>query len=206
MSLERKLFYDAYDMDATTLKYGRFWGPNPGYGFAKSSAGTSTTVVATASGVGTFSPLVAGDIVLFRTGEGTYAKRKVITPGNDTIVVDATIDLGTGGVPFSFLSWKIGTGADDGAHLVHNYESKTLLIESMVVVAGGGVDMQIEGKGERDAAWAVVFGKNYAGGTNPPEAIPIAEDLLKLRVGLKGGTDFAGTDVVTIALEGAARR
>lgn len=206
MSIERKLYYQNYDMDATTFKYGRFHGPNPGYGLAKSNAGASITVNAAALGVGTFSGIPVGSLIRFRTGESVFAKRKIVTPGSDSVVVDTAIDLGTAGVPFHFWTWNIGATAADGWHYVHSFRRPyNILIEPTTIAAAGGVDVQIEGLGEHEAAPVILVPLFNIAAAAATLAKTVNEQVLKIRVGVKGNGGFAGTDDLTIALEGETR-
>ena len=201
--IQKILFWQGYDLDATTYKFGRYLPSAPSQGMALSSAGTSTTVEAALAGIGTFASLAAGSVLWFKTSPTATTVRKIVTAGFDSCIVDSTIDLGTAGVPFSFRQFLIGAADTDGWANVKGFESKTLFVQIPTVSAAGGIDLTIEGLGEDVSTPMTLLTKNYAAAAE--ETIDIPETILSLRVGLKGGSGFAGTDDITVYLEGAFR-
>jgi hypothetical protein len=203
----RKYFYYQYDLDATTYKYGRLGGPTglpcvkPDRYGAKTS-GSSTTVT---SAAGTpFDPVNVGDFLIFSIPPDTKLLRKVATKTSGAqITVDSAIDLGTVGVPFDHWPFRIGATANDGWHQVQMYTSITVHIYIPTVAAAGGVDVQIETNSGDPATPTVPYTQNFASATT--ETVNVAEVASALRVGVKGGSGFAGTDSITIWLQGEMR-
>jgi len=216
---DRKIFYLNYDLDATTFKYGKVTGMHQGFGGIKTT-GSSVTIDTVVSGQGPFAPVLVGDYIWFYLSETSVAKRRVVTkPSNDQITVDVAVNLGTGMTAWYFLPFRIGNTDADGGHSVEAYETAFVEIEFATVIAGGGCDVSIEIKGRAPAAkWFAIFTKNYPAGTPVRDVVEVNRKdatgipaggwpnmLGSVRVGLKGGTDFVGTDDLSVFLTGNPR-
>lgn len=208
MFLDTKRFYYQYDMDSTSYKYGRL-GDNHGFavqgGLYAKTSGASTTVTAVS---GTpFDPMNAGDVIVFYVTPGVGTIRKVATKvSGSEITIDSAITIAAAGCHFDFYPFKIGTTTADGWHHTQMYSGMTLNVNVATVAAAGGISMSVEivGAGGLMVTPIVVLERSYtAAGT---EAIVIEPQARALRVGLKGNTGFAGTDVVSISLTGEMRR
>ena len=203
---ESKQFYYAYDLDATTYKYGRLGGPGglPVQGkYGLETSGSSTTVTAVA---GTpFDPVTALDMIVIVKGETKYT-RKVATKVDGTeITIDSAVDLTGGYSGWFFYPWRIGATNADGWHQVTGYEEMTVHIVIPTVAAAGGVDVQIQGLSPNLGGSPVtLWSNNYAAATTG-DNVEIGEELLALRVGVKGGSGFAGTDDINIWMTGRVR-
>lgn len=110
-----------YDVSSTSYIYCKLLGTNgnpfgaeiQGVGLAKTT-GSSANIAEAVVDANPFAPLAVGDIMIFRIGGTTY-KRRIITYTSDSaVVVDAAINLGTAGVPFTYWKQSCGTAATDG--------------------------------------------------------------------------------------------
>jgi len=221
---DRKLFYLNYDLDATTYKYGKITAPAGGFqGFGGvKTTGTSTTIDAVTAGQKPFAPVLVGDYILFYIGETPTTRRRVVTkPSDDQITISgAGVTLGAGIASWYFFPFRIGATDEDGGHSVEGYETAFLELDFATIIAGGGVDVSAEIRGRSPASkWNVFFTKNYPVGTPIRDVIEInkkdaaggisaggwPELIGSVRVGLKGGTDFVGTDDLSVFLTGSPR-
>ena len=207
MFLDAKQFFYNHDVDALTYKYGRIGGPTglacPGkYGAV--TTGSSVTVNAV---TGTpFDPILAGDLIIFFIPPDTRTLRKVATKVSGAqITVDTAIDLGTSGRMFEFYPVRVGTGAGDGWHSVQAYSAISIWVRISAYAATGGIDVTIEALTPNiDNAPVTISTTNYtATGT---AVINVAEVVGQLRVGLKAGSAFAGTDAVSVWMTGEVRK
>jgi hypothetical protein len=207
MHLDAKQFFYNHDVDALTYKYGRIGGPTglgcPGkYGAVTS--GSSTTVTA-ATGT-PFDPVLPGDLIVFYTPPDTKTLRKVATKvSGSEITVDTAIDLGTTGRMFDFLPVRIGANAGDGWHSVQAYSAITVWVSISLYAATGGIDVTIEALTPNlGNAPVTISTTNYtATGT---ASIDVSKVVGYLRVGLKAGSGFAGTDAVSVWMTGEVRK
>lgn len=213
MGLHQKLLFWQFDNDSTSLTYCYFDSPNQGFG-ALETSGANTTVTKVSTDTDSshqpFNPMVAlgttGHMIMFEYPELTFLTRKVNTVSSGTsIVVDSAVTL----VACSSWHWRKlnkGTAITDGWVKIDYLKKKTLFIDLKTVSAGGGIDIQVEGRGSGvagqggDKKVIIVPLTNYAAATSV--AYPIQEDVTWLRVGVCGHTDFSGTDDVTIYVEG----
>lgn len=206
MFLDAKQFYYNYDLDATTYKYGRIGGPQglPVQGkYGLSTVGSSTTVTAVA---GTpFDPVNIGDVIVFQKGETRIIRKVATKASGSSITVDTAVDLSGGYAGWFFYPFRIGTAATDGWHAIHPYSAVTIWVSITALSAAGGIDFTIEAASPNiDNAPVTVFTKNYAAAGT--EAINIGEVAQALRIGLKGGSGFAGTDSITVWMTGEVRK
>lgn len=204
--VERLLFWN-YDMaEATNLRYGKYnllWQPGAG----TVTAATSTTV--TANTTGAFADVKVGD--LFRVLDSAYAPDgpsfftvQIVTKNSDSeIVVSSALTL-TAASPWQYLVAEVPvSGTGSGWFDVSSFQSKTVHPTLTTVAAAGGIDLQVEGKGPNGMI-SILYSVNYA--TSADELpIPIEEDVQFLRVGLKGGSGFAGTDVISVVFSGTEK-
>lgn len=214
MGLHQKLLFWQFDNDSTSLTYCYYDSANQGFGGLETS-GSSTTVTKISTDTDTshqpFNPLKTiggtGHIVMFEYPEATYLTRKVATAPTTgtTLVVDSAVTL----VACSSWWWRKlnkGTTITDGWVKVDYLKRKTLHVDIKTVGAGGGIDIQVEGRGQGLAATGsdktviLVPLQNYSAATS--FSYPIQEDVTWIRVGVCGHTDFSGTDDVTIFIEG----
>jgi len=207
--LENGMFYKNYDLDATTYKYGRFRDQIQGVGGVKTT-GSSVTVNAVTSGIGTFSGVKVGDLIVFYRSDTLIDVRKIATkPSNDQITVDTAVNLDNSGAGFGawfFQSFDIGTTSADGWLPVQKFGSKKgVRVVIATLNAAGGMDVSIESKGYAfDTVPVVLIEQHYD--VPKTEHFPVPEEVLSLRVGVKGTTGFAGADDVSIYLIGDAVR
>ena len=136
----------------------------------------------------------------------TRSVRKVVTKTSGAeIVVDSAIDLGTVGVPFDFYPFKTGSADTSGWHATQMYTGITVYFDVPTLGATGGVDYSVECLSPSlDGARPVVVAAATLA-TITTEAVTVAEITAAVRVGLKGHDDFAGTDSITVWLQGEMR-
>jgi hypothetical protein len=190
-------YYDTYDMDSTSYKYGRILGPFQGDGGITAAASTTLT---NGFDYG-FAPIKAGDLIYVRTAEATVAKRKVSSVTSATvIVVDSAVTASAD--PWKYMPFTIGTGADNGWHKIAHWRDVTVHILATTIAAAGGVDVTIEVRGEHNFRTnpSTIWTKNYAAADE--DAVIVTERASEMRVGVKGGSGFAGTDSITIFATG----
>ena len=202
---DQKTFYQNYDLDAATLKYGVVTGRHQGFGGVKTT-GASTTIDAVSAGAAPFAPLVVGDYIQFQIGETWTSIRKVLTkPSNDQITISgANINLGTGIASWYFMPFRIGITAADGGHSTEAYSRAFITIEIIALAAAPGLSYSVEVKGRApSAAWApsvsIPPGALAAVGNKTFE---LQELVGSVRVGVMATTAFAGTDDISIFLTG----
>lgn len=204
---EQRFFYKAYDLDSTSFKYGRY-GPvipmaNRG---ALQTTGSSTTVTGTGS-LSQFAGATVGSILSIKAGGGAAAvERKVATiVDSNGITVNSAIDLTTPTCSWSMQRFDIGTADTDGWIPIDKYVTASLHIDIQTVAAAGGVDLIVEGApyGPMSRPQTIVPTTNYAAATE--ESYNISERFRSVRVGVKGGSGFAGTDVINVYLIGMLR-
>ncbi len=193
---EQVQFYDQYDMDSTSYKYGKVQGPYPGWG-GVSTSGSSDTVTAASSYA--FAGLKAGDLMWFRTADETTTKRIVKSVTSDTVIVLTAVVALAAGTPWHYLPFTIGTAITDGWHRIAHWREVTVHILATTIAAAGGVDVTIEvrGGGNFTANPNTVYTKNYPT-SGEEDAVIVTEKASEMRVGVKGGSGFAGADSITI--------
>lgn len=208
MFMEGKQFYYNYDLDSLSYKYGRI-GDSTGLGipgrYGVTTVGSSTTVTAvTAGALIAFSMVKVGDIIVFEQPPDTKIIRKVATKVSaGEITVDTAVNLSAGAF-FFFYPFTIGTAAGNGWHHVQAYSSATIWVRIDTLAAAGGLDISIEGRSPNiGGSSTTLLTKNYA--ATGTEAINIGEVVGAVRVGVKGGSGFAGTDVFSIWMTGEIR-
>lgn len=208
MSLEQRGAFRNYDTLAATYVYGKIEGPNQGYGGVE-LVSASTTVNATTSGIGTFSPVQVGDFIWFMNGEAIL-KRKIATkPSNDQITIDTTPGVTKSVGAWYFSPFKVGATATDGWIPVHKYKGAVTVLANLVSMGdAGGVTLKIEGKGtDVDAAPIILMEKAYAQAEAPvSEEFAVPTNCAAIRIGLKGTAGFAGTDDITVTVDGNPQR
>lgn len=206
MFLVNKHFFRNYDMDATTFKYGRIGGPQgypiPGKNGVETS-GASTTVTATD---GTpFDPVNVGDIITFLTIDAKTIRRVATKTSGAEITVDSSITLAEG-TAFIFEPFLVSADDADCWHHVQDLTNITVYLDGATIAAGGGVDWEIQTLGYDHASllpFTVQSSTLAASGAQTSYSLPQVAG--KVRVGLKGGSDFTGTDVVSAWLTGEQR-
>ncbi len=205
---EQVQFYSSYDVASTSYVYGRVTGPFQGKGGV--TAATSTTVSADATSDAPFAGLKAGDLLWFRTAEQTVVKRLIATASSPTSLVASGAALTFSGIPWHYLPFTVGTGLTNGWHRIAHFRpgSITVHIALGTVAAAGGVDINIEVRGSRNfqANPNEVWSQNYAASAAYEDAVVVTETGSDLRVGVKGGSGFAGTDDITIFMTGVIRK
>jgi hypothetical protein len=205
---EQVQFYSSYDVASTSYVYGRVTGPFQGEGGV--TAATSTTVTAAATARNPFAGLKAGDLLWFRTAEQTVVKRKVATATSTTSLVASGAALTFTSIPWHYLPFTVGTGLTNGWHRIAHFRPGSITIHILLgtVAAAGGVDINIEIRGSRNfqADPNEVWSKNYAAGSAYEDAVIVTETGSDLRVGVKGGSGFAGTDDITVFMTGVIRK
>jgi hypothetical protein len=203
---EQVQFYSSYDLDATSYKYGRITGPFPGAGGV--TAAGSTTVTADATAQNPFAGLKAGDLLWFRTAEQTVVKRSIATATSTTSLVSSGAALTFTSIPWQYLPFTIGTGLTNGWHRIAHFRPGSVTVHILIptVAAAGGVDVQLQvrGSGNFQADPNEIWTKNYAAADE--DAVIVTEVASDLRVGVKGGSGFAGTDDITVFMTGVIRK
>ena len=199
-------FYSSYDLDSTSYKYGRITGPFQGEGGV--TADTSTTVTADATARNPFAGLKAGDLLWFRTAEQTVVKRKLATATSTTSLVSSGAALAFTSIPWHSLPFTIGTGLTNGWHRIAHFRPGSVTVHILIptVAAAGGVVVNIEvrGSGNFQADPNEVWSKTYAAADE--DAVIVTETASDLRVGVKGGSGFGGTDVISVFMTGVLRK
>lgn len=204
-----------YDLDSTSYKWGKFKRAVPGFGGIKTS-GNSTTITSmdsTASaGHEAFVGLGVGDILLIRQadsgGAEVYAERKIVTFTDiNTIVVDSAINIGASGTTaWWYMKRDLGTGDENGAVRIDNYDHVDLVLNFRTVAAGGGISVNIQERGGGlNTDWVNLVPDKVYTATTDSEIFPIVSRCREIRVGVKGVSDFAGTDDFDIYLLGRPR-
>ncbi len=197
---EQVQFYDAYDMGSTSYNYGKIQGPYPGLGGVSTSGSSTTVTNAYAYG---FDGVKVGDLIRFKTSDVATTKRKIATVTSGTvIVVDSALTMATAR-PWSYMPFTIGTAITNGWHKVGHWAGGfTVHILATTIAAAGGVDVTIELRGEQNfrANPNTIWTKNYAAADE--DAVVVTEHASEMRVGVKGGSGFAGTDSITIFATG----
>lgn len=203
---ERILFW-GYDLDSTSYKYGKFdefWSPGEGL---LSTAGSSTTV--TADTAGAFKDVKVGDLLrvlssAYASGGPSFSTVKITAKASNTsITVSSALNLTAAG-PWQYLVAEVpDTAATAGWFNVGGFKSMTIHPTITTVAAAGGIDLTVESKGPAGFI-STLYSVNYATAT-AELPIPVGEDVQMLRVGVKGGSGFAGTDVIDIVFNGRLR-
>jgi len=207
--LTNKQFYREYDLDALTYKYGRL-GDSQGFAvqgkWGAATSGSSTTVTSLATGYA-FGPANAGDTIIFRTPPDTTTIRKIATKVSpQEITVDTAVNLGTAGVAWEFVPFRIGATDADGWHHSRTKQGFSVFIHIATLAASGGVDAKVQGL--------------LSGSLTPIDLIPEGETaaevhfdaagryelkflspVQQVRLGLKAVTAATGTDVISAWLQ-----
>ncbi len=203
---EQVQFYESYDLDSTSFKYGRVTGPFQGEGGVTSA--TSTTVSADATARNPFAGLKAGDLLWFRTAEQTVVKRKIATATSTTSLVSSGANLTFTSIPWHYLPFAIGTGLTNGWHRIAHFRPGSVTVHILLATLGAtsmDITIEVRGSGNFQADPNAVWTKNYAAGSAYEDAVIVTETGSDLRVGVKGGSGFAGTDDITVFMTGRIR-
>ena len=203
--LTNKQFFHEYNLDALTYKYGRI-GDSQGYAiqgkWGAATSGSSTTVTSLATGYA-FAPVNVGDTIIFRTPPDTTTIRKVATKvSNVEITVSAAVNLGTGGVAWEFLPFRIGATDADGWHHSRTKQGFSIFLNVATLAASGGLTARVQGlvsgsltpidlvaEGETDDEVAITAAGTYE--------LRFKSPVQQVRLGLKAVTSATGTDVIS---------
>lgn len=201
--MDRKIFFLNFDLGSLSYNYGRVLGMHPGFGGVKTT-GSSVTVDAVVSGQGPFAAVLVGDYIWFYLSDTSILKRRVATkPSNDQITVDSAVNLGAGIASWYFLPFRIGTTDEDGWHSIESHRRAFVELELQTFNGTGGVDVTIEVRGRAPASKPItVFATTNFAAFPTRKTIEILELIGSVRVGLKAGTGFAGTDDLSVFLTG----
>lgn len=208
--LIQKRFYLDYDLDATTLKYGRMKGPYNGISGVK-TVGNVVTVTGMVAALGVFGAVKVGDRLLFVKGETQLPRRCAVKTNANQIDVESAIDLDNGGNGYpSWYHMPFDIGATDVDGWLSCEElvpgSKSIRIEASAIQAAGGLDISIETVDRLGSARpAVSLTKNYPAGAAVSDDISVPETVAAIRLGVKGNAGFAGTDSIYAWLIGEPR-
>jgi len=204
--IERKRFYETYDLDALTYKYGRIGGPAglpcQGQGGVKTT-GSSTTVTSVTDTVPVlpFGAVNVGDLITFVVPPEVQYSRKVATKtSGDQISVDSAVTL-AGTASWYWYPFRIGTTSEYGWHHVSEYRALTVYFD-IATLASGGVGYSIETRMEGSNPVVLKEGSFSSPGTY---AVQIEEVVSALRVGLKAVSSYAGTDSISVWVAGDLR-
>ena len=203
--LEQVQFYESYDVDSTSYKYGRVAGPFQGEGGV--TAATSTTVSADATARNPFAGLKAGDGLWFRTAEQTVVKRKIATASSTVSLVSSGANLTFSAIPWHYLPFTIGTGLTNGWHRIAHFRPGSVTVHIILATLGAtsmDITIEVRGSGNFQANPNTIWTKNYAAAEE--DAVIVTEVGSDLRVGVKGGSDFTGTDVLDVFMTGVIRK
>lgn len=198
----KKWFYKNYDLDSTSFKYGKLLEPIQGVRAFKTN-GASTTLVAYTANEAPFREVSVGDVIVWNERDGAAVVRKVTSKASDD-----EIGISGGNVNLTVVNawwhqrWRIGTAASDGWHLVHMMSARTLFVDIPTIAAAGGVDMQVEGRGQEDHNPVVLIPSTNYPSSGASDTHDVPDEVVAIRVGLKGGSGFGGTDDINIWLEG----
>jgi hypothetical protein len=206
-----KRFYYEQDVAADTYIFRRIHDPLQGPDGVKTTA-AGVTIVAYTSGTKPFRDVYAGDIIMFQpTGDADPTVRKVATKvSDDEITISgANVDYGAGVSAWWWMPNKGGTAEADGARRVSNLKDKVLHIKMATVQAAAGIGVKVMGRGSSlfYANWSTILPEEvFANGSAHAVVRAIEEDGIdEIAVGIRGVNGFAGTDSVSIWLEGRAQ-
>lgn len=210
MQDDQKSFYYQYDMASTSYTYGKIGEQVQGRAGIKTS-GSSTTVTASVANAGPFDPVSVGDILEIYVGETLSIRKVTAKASGDSITINSAITIGAAGTAaWYFRQFVNGTAATDGWHSCYMYEGKAVKLEYPTVAAGGGIDVSIQVKHFGLSTEPVeIYTVNFpSSGTTPNAAaeVVIPENAAAVRVGVKGNSDFAGTDSFSAYLIGKLRK
>lgn len=203
MGLIQKWFYQDYDLDATTYKYGKLSAERQGYG-GFSTSGSSTTVTAATTGIGTFAPLAVGDKVRFLIATGWVERTVAAVASPDSITVSSALDASGGFSAWYYRSRSIGTAIDSGIHSIAHLEDVTLYI-NWVTKAADSIVMSIEGMNPGAQLAHRLYDEVTLSAAGVVLPYDIEDAVGGLRVGIKAGATFTGTDVFNAYLVGKER-
>lgn len=212
MKMDHKLFFLNYDNTvggAVPYLYGRLSERFQGF-FGIKTTGAAVIIDAVTPGSAPFAPIIVGDYIQFQVGEVWSTRRKVLTkPSQDQITISgANVNLGAGITSWYFHKAPVPGSTDaDGGHSIEGYDRVWVEFEIPTLAATGGVDYRIEVRGRAPGAlWAPSASAPPATiATAQNKAIEVLELIGSVRVGLKGNTDAAGTDDITVLLTGSPR-
>jgi len=203
-----RVFYQNYDLDSLSFKYGKLFDRIQADGPLKGTGGASTSLYSVSASYPAFGPILVGDYIYIYTAENTIAKRRVATkPSNDEITVDSNVTVPLAGLAsWYFASFRIGTADTDGWHSTNPLTRAFVNLDFPTITAAGGVDVSIEVK-SLGALLPKPIGApfNFPAGTPVKESVEVTEMIGSVRVGLKGGSGFAGTDDLSVTLTGVPK-
>lgn len=164
-ALKRFYYFQDYDLDSSSVIYGKFEGDSTAnesgrqIGIPIETSGSSTTTVASTAGTNPFVNVGAGDWIAVRTAIATYLRRQVISKADsDTVTVASAWDLGTAGLPFYWWDFTSGTGTDNGAVNVGDMQSPLTIGFSYDQGDLGSLDMRVECRvNTLQPQWVVVY-------------------------------------------------
>lgn len=211
--IERILFYRWDNVENTNYRYGkfeRFWVPGRK---RLTTSGSSTTVVTTISSSGVLKDVKVGDLVRMQRDVYSLTGRDIVKitakASDNSMTVSTAVNWdnsAAGYAPWEYLIAEVpASGTAAGWFYVGDCAAKTIYPVITTVAAAGGIDLTVEGK-TRNGDISTLYSVNYAAAA---DGIPIqiGSDALEfLRVGVKGGSGFAGTDDITITFEGEEKR
>jgi hypothetical protein len=206
MLTNRYFFYD-YDLDALTYKYGRVNDSCQGHGGVETS-GSSTTVTGVASTQPPlpFGPLQVGYLVVFCQPPDTQYLRKVATKTSGAeITVDSAVTLTATGAWY-YYPVNIGATSVHGWRKCSDYLSLQVNFSVETLASSGGIGYSIEGyTGDDPSSVVPVVFKQDTITSVGTLVVPVTDAFLFLRVGLKAGSAFAGTDSISVWMTGDQR-
>jgi hypothetical protein len=200
LGLVQKWFYQDYDLDATTYKYGKLSDWRQGWG-GFSTSGSSTTVTAATAGIGTFAPLAVGDKVRFLIASGWVERVVTAVASPDSITVSSAIDASGGFSAWNYRSRSIGTAITSGLHSLAGLVDVTLYV-NWVTKAADSIVLSIETVNQGDQLAHRLYDEITLSAAGVVLPFDIEDAVHQLRVGVKAGSSAAGTDVFNAYLEG----
>lgn len=206
--VSRTLFWK-YDLASLSYSYGKFDRDFvAGEGKLKTS-GSSTTVT-TISTSGVLKDVKIGDLVLMvrdpYVSTGTDLVKIATKASNDSMTVSSAVNWdnsAAGYAPWRYLVAEVpATGTAAGWFHVGGFTAKTVF-PVITTLASDTIDITVEAK-DKSGVIATVYTESYSSAT-APRPIPVGEDIEFLRVGVKAGASFAGTDVFDCTFTGRPR-
>jgi hypothetical protein len=167
------------------------------------TTGSSTTVSEVAAADDTFANFVIGDILAVTRPNGNVDLRRVTAIGSipDSVTVDSAVNWDqTGGFPFSYRRFTVGTGANTGWFSVGSCDEKDLTLY-VTTINATSITFNVQGRqlGAYGPVVSDIYQKTFtaatAAGGDPVFVVEHTDDL---RVGVLVTGD-AGVQSVTVS-------
>jgi hypothetical protein len=199
----KHFFYKYNPADTTNYNYGRLEGPFQGYEMVKTT-GSATAIAPAVAGRKPFAGLAAGDVCVFRSDAAGYLWRRIVTfTDSGSIAVDTAVDLSAANSQaWTFFKSTVDTTPTSGWQDVSSFITKTLYVD--IPTNGDGIAISVEAENPGGNA-IELYTASWAAAATTNTAVPIGEDVVRIRVGVKGTATTTETDSVSIKLVGDVR-